>query len=71
MSEVSPSVCAAVRIANRLLGQLTEHEQEQALVALVEIGTPTEAAAANDVLYHQREQRRHQLVLKSILEAAK
>ena len=68
MSDHSPSVCAAVRIANRFLEQLPAREQEQALIALVEVGNASEAATANDVLFHQRKRDRAQLTLKTILE---
>lgn len=68
MSDFSPEIRSAVRIANRHLDTLTEHEQEQVLIALVETGEPDEAAAANDVLYYQRKRDRAQLTLRAIIE---
>ena len=69
---MSENVTAALRLAAivafRHIDELPEHQREQVLLALIEVLPTSESEIAQNALFHFREQRKHQLTLKAILE---
>jgi len=60
----------AARIAFRQYEQLTSREREAVLLLVINYGDESEGNEAERTLFHLREQRRHQLLLDSILNQA-
>lgn len=67
-SSTSTALRTAARIAFRHIAEVGETEREQVLVALIEVLPEADAAIAEQMLFHFREQRRFQLKLALILD---
>ena len=61
------AIKTTARIAFRSFDALSERDREAVLLALIDVEDDREGEAANQTLYHLREQRRRQLELKGLL----
>lgn len=61
----------AACIAFRHIAEVSEHEREQVLIALIDLLPEREAELAERMLFHFREQRRIQMELTLALDAGR
>jgi hypothetical protein len=73
MSEepIQSALRTAACLAFRHIHEVGASEREQVLIALIEVLPEAEAALAEQVLFHAREERRLQMELGLMLDAAR